>query len=152
MADCLARFDVFTSGMPFDAFVRAVASIPDAEADAHFRSQYTFVADSRGDVAVDFVGRYEHLAEDFELVRRTIGMPQMELPRLVAARRAVHYAAYYTSATREIVAERFRRDTAVRLRLRCLTAGTVGVAAPSPRRVDVAARLRTWRGGLQVAQ
>jgi chondroitin 4-sulfotransferase 11 len=73
VADCLARFDAFFAGMSFDGFVRAVASIPDEHADAHFRSQHRFVTGDDGALAVDFVGRYEHLAEDFQRVSRTLG-------------------------------------------------------------------------------
>jgi hypothetical protein len=110
VADCLARFDAFVPGMSFDDFVGAVASIPDEEADAHFRSQYTFVTNDAGDIGVDFVGRYERLLADFGLVQRMIGLPPIKLPRLQAARYPVRYADYYSQRARRAVAERFARD------------------------------------------
>lgn len=110
VADCLARFEVFRANMSFEAFVMAVASIPDTEADAHFRSQHTFVTNAVGLVALDFVGRYETLLRDLEHVQQRSGMPGFRLPRLQAARRRVPYSEYYTSKTREVVAERFRAD------------------------------------------
>jgi hypothetical protein len=110
VANCLARFDSFVAGMPFDAFVEAVAAIPDADADEHFRSQYTFLTNRKGQIAADFVGRYERLAEDFQIVQQRTGLPNIELPRLQAARTVARYAAYYTPRTRDIVAERFRKD------------------------------------------
>src|SRR5262245_25845253 len=61
VANCLARYDAFVAGMPFDAFVAAVASIPDDDADEHFRSQHTFLTNRKGEVMADFVGRYERL-------------------------------------------------------------------------------------------
>src|SRR5215831_12189843 len=91
VANCLARFDAFTAGMPFPEFCEAVASIPDDEADAHFRSQYTFVMNGGRKLAVDFLGRYERLPIDLEHVRRRIGLPEISLPRLQAARRRVDY-------------------------------------------------------------
>jgi hypothetical protein len=110
VANCLARFDVFFAGMSFDEFVRAVASIPDEDADAHFRSQHTFVTDDEGRLAVDFVGRYERLAEDFRVVERRIGLPELALPRLQAARVAARYPAFYTAETQRIAADRYGRD------------------------------------------
>jgi hypothetical protein len=49
--------------MSFDAFVDAVAAIPDSRADAHFRSQHTFLTTSVGRLpdlvtGIDFLGRF----------------------------------------------------------------------------------------------
>jgi hypothetical protein len=110
VANCLARWSAFRPGMSFDDFVDTVAAIPDAEADEHFRSQHTFLANGRGELAADFVGRYERLAEDFQVVQRQTGLPPIELPRLQAARSAAKYAPFYSVRTREIVARRFQRD------------------------------------------
>lgn len=110
VAYCLARFDLFVTGMSFDDFVEAVASIPDEEADVHFRSQYTFLANNAGEIGVDFVGRYERLLADFTLVQWMIGLPPIKLPRLQAARYPVRYAEYYSPSTRRVVAERFAKD------------------------------------------
>jgi hypothetical protein len=68
------------------------------------------VTDESGRVAVDFVGRYERLAEDFRLVGQKIGLPAIELPRLQAAREPVKYAAFYTAESRRIAAERYGND------------------------------------------
>lgn len=110
VANCLARFEAFRAGMSFDDFVRAVAAIPDDEADAHFRSQHTFVTNDDGQLAVDFVGRYERLAEDFRLVAQRIGLPVVELPHLQVARVPMRYAAFYTTETARLVAARYSRD------------------------------------------
>jgi hypothetical protein len=114
VAHCLARFDVFSANMTFAAFVEAVASIPDADADEHFRSQHPYLTNVRGDLAVDLVGRYENLSSDFRHVAERIGLPpKITLPRLQANPRSVHYADYYTAATRDIVATRFAQDIAL---------------------------------------
>ncbi len=104
MASCLARFDAFVPDMSFDDFVVAVASIPDEDADEHFRSQLSFITNAAGGIGVDFVGRYERLQADFSLVQQRIGLPPIELPRLQAARDAVRYVDYYSPAARRIVA------------------------------------------------
>ncbi len=97
--------------MTFEQFVAAVASIPDSEADAHFRSQSTFLMTNKGNVGVDFLGRYETLQRDFQFVAKRIGLPAgIQLPRLQAAPHRANYVEYYTANTRRLVGERFRDD------------------------------------------
>ncbi len=111
VANCLVRFEVFKAGMTFEDFVHAVASIPDVESDEHFRSQYTYLTNSEGVIAADFVGRYENLESDFNLVAVELGLPDdTRLPRLQAARHLVDYVDFYTPALRKIVADRFAED------------------------------------------
>jgi hypothetical protein len=112
VADCLARFGAFAAGMSFGAFAAAVASIPDHAADQHFRSQHTFLTNRRGEIAVDFVGRWETLTDDFRAVRERTGLPAIDLPRLQAAPAAVDYRAFYGPETRDLVAKRFAKDIA----------------------------------------
>jgi chondroitin 4-sulfotransferase 11 len=114
VARCLARFDVFSATMSFEEFVNAVASIPDADADEHFRSQHTYLVNVWGEIAVDFLGRYENLEFDFRHVAKRIGLPSgISLPRLQANPRVVSYADYYTAATRDVVATRYAHDVAL---------------------------------------
>ena len=110
VANCLARFDAFAPGMSFADFVAAVAAIPDEDADGHFRSQHTFVTDEEGRIGVDFLGRFERLAEDFRFVQERIGLPRRRLPWLQKARGAARYTDFYNQETRQIAGERFRRD------------------------------------------
>lgn len=110
VAHCLARFDAFSANMSFDDFVHAVSTIPDDEADEHFRSQADYVCNARGEVAVDFIGRYEQLDQDFALVADKIGLsPELHLPRLQAAPKVGHNS-FYTPTTRKLVEQRYCRD------------------------------------------
>jgi hypothetical protein len=110
VAHCLACFDAFSPNMSFLDFVRAVSSIPDKDADEHFRSQTDYVTNLWGSVAVDFVGRFEALDDDFAHVALEIGLPrQTRLPRLQVAPRLNH-SSYYTSETRAIVKKRYKGD------------------------------------------
>ncbi len=111
VAHCLAAFDALRADMPFDAFVRTVADIPDDVADEHFRSQHWNLVDAKGRLAVDFVGRYETLDADFSDVAYTIGLPpNLVLPRLQANPVPVDYAQLYTPQTRTLVERRYARD------------------------------------------
>jgi hypothetical protein len=110
VAHCLAGFDVFSAGMSFERFVRSVASIPDRDADEHFRSQADYVVNSSGVVALDFIGRYEKLQHDFAQIALNIGLPLAPaLPHLQAAP-ARHVADFYSAETRGIVGRRYARD------------------------------------------
>lgn len=110
VAYCLAHFPVFQPRMTFERFVTAVATIPDEEADVHFRSQHRFLTNGSGEIAIDFVGRFETLSRDFDLVSRKLGLPVSELPHVQAVSMRRPYAGYYTARTRGIVANRFRED------------------------------------------
>jgi len=110
VANCLSRFDAFIAGMPFYERVIAVASIGDEDADSHFRSQHSFLTNALGELAVDFVGRYENLLSDFQSVQQTVGMLAIELPCVQVARPANRYVEYYTAETRSLVGNRFHKD------------------------------------------
>ena len=110
VADCLARFDSFQPKMPFAAFVEAVATIPDEEADTHFRSQYTFVSNLSRETAVEYVGRYESIIDDLHHIQRMSGVPLVSIPRLQAAPSVVRYRDYYDARSRDRVADRFHID------------------------------------------
>lgn len=104
---------LFYPEMGFDAFVDAVARIPDPAADRHFRSQHTFVSDGQGRLWVDFVGRFERLAEDFDHVREERGLPEaVRLPHLLRSDRA-GYRDWFTPDLRGRCAERFAGDLAL---------------------------------------
>jgi hypothetical protein len=69
-----------------------------------------YIAD--GALCVDFVMRYEHLADDLAEVCRRAGMPPVELPHLKSGLRDTGrgYADYYDEASKAIVAERHHND------------------------------------------
>lgn len=64
-----------------------------------------------GAVAVDFVARFEQLAEDFRFIRGVVGMRRIELPRR-NPRFHFHYSWYYDRATRDRVAQYYASDIA----------------------------------------
>lgn len=70
--------------------------------------QKDFVTDARGRLLVDFVGRFERLADDFASICNAIGI-EAELPH---ACRTSHtnYRSYYDPRTIELVASHFGED------------------------------------------
>lgn len=73
------------------------------------RPQMDILADGGSACVADVVLRFEHLQEDWGMLRERLGMPDRELPLINAT---VHepYATYYNDATREAVGNLFRRD------------------------------------------
>jgi len=110
VAYCLARFDGLRAGMPFDEFTEVIAAIPDGEADEHFRSQHTFLTDATGELALDFLGRFERLDRDFQRVCQELGIPGLSLPFVQAVPNRRDYRHYYTPATQRLVGNRFADD------------------------------------------
>lgn len=77
--------------------------------DVHFRPQLSWITLPKTDqIAVDYLGRFESLAEDFSQVARRLGV-RTELPVRKATQRPPYREAYGTQM-RQIAEEIFSRD------------------------------------------
>jgi len=74
-----------------------------------FMPQTQWICDANGKVIVDFIGKFEHLSDDFAAVCKTIGRPEVQLPHLKQSKRA-SYRDYYTGESKDIVAKWFASD------------------------------------------
>jgi hypothetical protein len=74
-------------------------------------NQLRYLTDKNGEVLVDFIGRFENLAQDISHVFDMLGLEasQLEIPHENRSAHS-HYSEMYTPETREIVRKRFRRD------------------------------------------
>jgi len=98
------------AGFPFNEFrARTILFRQFVTGDWKTNDQF-YVMD--GSLCVDFVIRYERLAEDLDEVCRRVGLPDLALPHLKSGLRQTghSYADYYDEPSRSIVAQRHERD------------------------------------------
>ncbi len=72
-------------------------------------NQLDYMTGTDGKPAVDFIGKYESLQEDFDTVMDRIGIPRIDLKRINKFKRQ-HYRKYYTDADAEKVSILCKRD------------------------------------------
>lgn len=73
------------------------------------QSQLHWIQDSHGKVSLDFVGRFENLAEDFNEVGKVLGLPEPDLPRLIIGE-GKKYTDYFDQETIDLVHHRYKDE------------------------------------------
>jgi len=102
----------FSQNMSFSDFAMEVCRIPDNEADSHFRSQVRFLPQRCDkEFALDFIGKFENLTDDFKSICEKIGLPCITIGHHMASQdRDKDYRAYYTDRVCEFVGQRYSAD------------------------------------------
>ena len=74
--------------------------------------QTPWLCDMNGNIAVDFIGKFEKLERDFnEITKKVIGKPLYnELPHLKKSEKKKPYESYYTDKLRDIVYQECKED------------------------------------------
>ncbi len=79
--------------------------------DASKEPQWYSLTDMKGNLLVDYIGRYERLSEDFEKILNKIGVKKVKLPHKRRAKdRDRDYRKYYTDRGAELVEKYFKID------------------------------------------
>lgn len=71
-------------------------------------NQLDWFTDENGEVIVDYIGKFETLAEDWSKIRRRIGC-ESKLPH-ANAKPHKYYSSYYTPELVEVIRRKFRTD------------------------------------------
>lgn len=71
--------------------------------------QKEFIYDKNGKLLIDFVGRFENIQNDFNIICSKINIPQMELPKANPSKHSF-YKDYYNKHTRDLIASAFKED------------------------------------------
>lgn len=101
-------FGYFEKDKGFDYFVKkGPVRISDKWADTHLISQHLLVYDDNGKSFVDFIGRFENLTSDWQIVSDKVNLP--ELPQRNQTEQD-DWRAYYTKELAQMVYERYRKD------------------------------------------
>jgi hypothetical protein len=97
-------------GIPFDEFRETTKIFANFVAGDWPTNDQFYVIDEA--LCVDFIVRYEHLAEDLEAVCKRVGLPSLSLPHLKSGlrRTGLTYREYYDETSRAIVAQRHQND------------------------------------------
>lgn len=92
----------------FERYLDWVIETPNPYAKGATKLQKDVITDADGKLLVDFVGRYETLAQDFAQVCEKLKI----VAQLPHVNKSVHYdyRAYYNARTRQLVAEHFAAD------------------------------------------
>ena len=97
----------------FDKFIRLKLD-PERKPVYHFdvtiECQTDYLVDLKGNLIVDFVGRYERLEEDFHTACKRIGITGPALPHKRKALKRHPYQRYYNAETAEMIAHHFKKD------------------------------------------
>lgn len=100
-------------GVPFKEWVlRTIGEQPDpryVDRPRLFIPQVEWLEDHSGQVDVQSIGRFEHLARDFARVCEDLGIAA-SLPHANRSPGRAHYREYYDDETAELVARRYRAD------------------------------------------
>lgn len=90
----------------FERYVKSISTIPDEWAERHFATQF-FQVYKNGKCIVDYVGRFENLFEEYEVIKQKYGLEELEHKN---ASSRYDYRDYYTEELVELVYRRYKID------------------------------------------
>jgi len=102
------RYKLVKSMSGFEEYLEWVVKTKNPFAKGATKLQKEMITDKEGKIIVDFVGRYETLAKDFQQVCDGLNLKAC-LPHLNSSGNK-DYRSYYNNKTQKLVAEKFKED------------------------------------------
>ena len=93
----------------FGVFVKEWLTEEHISNSLHFQQQHVFLEDDKGNIAVDFIGRFETIETDFLTITKRLGINR-SLQKTNVSERDLNYRSYYDDATRAIVGSIYAKD------------------------------------------
>ncbi len=108
----------YGSPLSFDDWVRTLGERLKKSTGLHILEvghnipQYKYVCDKNLNLAVDFIGRFEQLQNDFDQVCETLGIEDTELAKdnATTSDGRKHYKEYYSKESKKIIAKIYKKD------------------------------------------
>jgi hypothetical protein len=103
-----SRYSIVKSMVNFDEYLQWVVSTKNPYPKGATKLQKDMITDAEGNLIVDFVGRYENLVQDFQVICEVLAL-KASLPHL---NNTVHrnYRSYYNEKTKKMIEEHFKED------------------------------------------
>lgn len=76
------------------------------------RPQTSWLKDTSGNLAMDFIGRFENLENDFSVICQRLGFDNSDLPKVMMGDGS-DYTKYYDEQSAEIIAKRYAEEIAL---------------------------------------
>lgn len=103
--------------MTFKEFAHYVTQLDLAPENGNYPSskimhaclQYPYVHDLNTGESVDYIGRFENLQQDFDIISDTIGLTRRELPHKNKTKHK-HYTEYYDDETIDLITQAYHMD------------------------------------------
>ena len=78
--------------------------------DTSMQRQTDYLTDLRGQLCMDYIGKYEMLQDDFDVICKHLKLPAIQLPHKRKANDRDTYRGYYTDQLAEQVETHFKQD------------------------------------------
>ena len=98
-----------TLDMSFEEFIERLVEIPDHKIDRHLRSQSSVLCDE-GKIMVDYVGRFENMREDWNVLVEQHNLPYLPHKNRSSKSKESSPVSPYTRETAILIADRYDHD------------------------------------------
>lgn len=73
-------------------------------------NQLNYIKDIKGNISVDYIGRFENLQNDFDAICKILKIEDTELPKLLVFNKVKDYTQFYNHETMELVYKLYKDE------------------------------------------